>query len=158
VTGTVYMDHTHQFGNPGKLLQSGYRFVQHTSEKNWELTYFLNPQISDRHDLIGYQLSNDEGKVSANTVKVEEDLIDYNSTNKEFPKEFHIYLEDGRKIKFFHQNEIDRRSVFDDLNWIARNLARRLVGGEYYDHRGIGKMQIHGSPARSGHFNYFIVH
>lgn len=157
VKGTAYMDHTYQYGNPGKLLQSGYRFVQHDSEKDWELTYFLDPQSSGRPGLLGYHLSNDDGNVSANSVQLEEGVTDYNSRNNEFPDEFTVNLKDGRTITYLHQNEIDRRSVFADLNWIARNFARRLIGGEYYDHRGVGKIKIDEGPYMQGYFNYFIV-
>lgn len=157
VTGTAYMDHTFQYDNPGKLLQSGYRFIQHTSSNQWELTYFLDPKNSINPGLLGYHLSNVEGNVTAQSIQLEEGVADYNSSNDEFPEEFSINLDDDQVITFFHQSEIDRRSVFADLNWIARNFARRLIGGEYYDHRGVGEMQINDGSPRPGHFNYFIV-
>lgn len=157
VSGTAYMDHTQHFGNSGKLLQSGYRFIQHNSERNWEITYFLNPQDTNSADLIGYHLSSDDGIITVHTFELEESVANYYSRNKEYPEEFYIDLEDGRKINFFHRKEIDRHSVFNELNWVVRSLARRFIGGEYYDYRGIGEIQINDGPYRPGHFNYFIV-
>lgn len=157
VSGTAYMDHTYQYDNPGKLLKSGYRFVQHSSKSDWELSYFLDPQNSGNTHLLGYHLSSKEGEISAHTVEIEDGVKDYYSRNNEYPEEFHIYLDDGRKVRFIHQNEIDRRSAFSDLNWVARNLARRLIGGEYYDHRGVGEVMIDEGTTYPGYYNYFIT-
>jgi len=157
VTGTAYMDHTFQYGNPGKVLQSGYRFIQHTSLNEWELTYFLDPKNSNNTDVLGYHLSSDDGSVAAHKIQLEEGVVDYYTSNNEFPNEFRVVLDDERMITYLHQNEIGRRSVFADLNWIARKIARGFIGGEYYDHRGVGVMRIGEDQNLPGHYNYFIV-
>jgi hypothetical protein len=102
-------------------------------------------------------MSNNEGNVTAHEIQLEEGVVEHNSKNDEFPNEFSVILDDERTITYLHKNEIDRRSVFADLNWIARKFARGLIGGEYYDHRGVGVLKIDGGQNLPGYYNYFIV-
>jgi len=155
VKGTAYMDHTFQNQSSMRLLQSGFRFIQHTSKDAWELTYFLQPQKEG--DTVGYHLSSENGHVKANQVRVGTDISRYARSNREYPEEFNAQLDDGRALKFSDKKEIERRSIFADLSWLARNAVKALIGGDLTDHRGKGKMCIDDAPVKAGHFNYFIV-
>lgn len=157
VTGTAYMDHTYHFENTGRSLHSGYRFVHHGSENEWEVTYFLQPNSNPNRDFIGYHLSNRNGHVTATRFDAPLEIRDFISNQRVFPSDFSLHRECNPPLRLIFGEEIDRRSVFADLNWVARNLARRVIGGEIYDHRGTGTLIIGEQNPKHGFVNYFIA-
>lgn len=157
VSGTAYMDQTFHFENTGRNLHSGYRFVHHHSPQEWELTYFLQPKSMNERDFIGYHLSKSNDSVTASRIKIPAGMNDYISNHRVFPSDFSLERECHTSLRYIFGEEIDRRSIFADLNWIARNVARRLIGGEIYDHRGNGWIQPGESEPKAGYVNYFIA-
>ncbi|TVQ68246.1 MAG: hypothetical protein EA360_00210 [Balneolaceae bacterium] len=157
VSGTAYMDHTFHFENTGRSLHSGYRFVHHNSPGEWEVTYFIQPKSMNEQDFIGYHLSNSGGTVTATRFGVPFGIKSFISDQRVFPSDFSLQRECHPPLRYQFRKEIDRRSVFADLNWVARNLARRVLGGEIYDHRGTGYIITDENEPKPGYVNYFIA-
>lgn len=157
VRGTAYMDHTFHFENTGRSLHSGYRFVHHHSPEQWEVTYFIQPKSMAEEDFIGYHLSNSGGAVTATRFDAPTGIRGFINEQRVFPSDFSLQRDCHSPLRFLFGEEIDRRSVFADLNWVARNLARRVIGGEIYDHRGTGSIILGEKEPKPGYVNYFIA-
>lgn len=157
VRGTAYMDQTFHFENTGRNLHSGFRFVHHKSSEEWELTYYIQPKSLDNSEIIGYHLTKSNRSVKANRIGVQAGVNQYLTDQRRFPSEFSLTREGAPPLSFLLGHEIDRRSIFSDLNWVARNVARRLVGGEIFDHRGTGRIKTGDDEPASGYYNYFIA-
>lgn len=157
VEGTAYMDHTWQYQNAARTFESGYRFVQHTSPGNWDITYFLVPKQSGSNQVIGHRVASRNGSTEASPIRLTDQAASYLRSNQNYPGKFGLAGGTGDTVYFERTREIDRVSIISNLGWLARNAARSLMGGELFDHRGDGEIHVSGSPPKKGHYNYFIV-
>lgn len=157
VEGTAYMDHTHQHQTTTRLMHSGYRFVHHADNENWDILYFLLPSSSNNQSAVGYSLRSENGNVKL----MEVDRISYTSDGKAFGKTFprivEVKLADQSNLRIARTNDIERFSLLGELGRIARRAARTFLGGEVIDFRGEGTLMESSQRPKHGDYNFFFV-
>jgi hypothetical protein len=157
VAGTGYMDHTFQNQTTTRLMDSGYRFVNHIDKDNWDLLYFLLPSVSRGNGTVGYRLKSDNGNVSVEGIQSITDTHNSDAFDKSIPRIIELELENGASLRLFRDEDQERFSVLADLNWIARRAAKSFLGGEVIDFRGDATLQEPAHRPKKGHYNYFFV-
>lgn len=157
VSGTGYMDHTFQNQTTTRLMKSGYRFVNHIDEDNWDLLYFLLPSVSRGNGTVGYRLKSENGNVSVEGIESISDSHNSDAFGKSIPRIVELELESGTTLRLFRDRDQERFSVLADLNWIARRAAKSFLGGEVIDFRGDATLQEPAHRPKQGHYNYFFV-
>lgn len=156
VNGIGYMDHTWQFQSAARLFSSGYRFVYHRNVSEWDLIYFMVPAKRGQGP-IGYRLYAEAGKVKLEGVAEVENISMPSDRNIKVPLMMDLFLESGAGLRVENQELTDVSSVFTELNWVARNLMRRIAGGKMVDYRGTGKMRVGESLPKKGYYNYSSI-
>lgn len=152
VRGTAYMDHTWQYQNSSKKLKNGYRFVQLQDTGNWENVYFMETDARSGTRFIGYRLSSVDGAVTLQEVQSVS-----NSSSRDFQNNrMSISLTGGQKAEISSHSVVDVTSIFNDLNWVTRQLMRTVLGGEIMDTRGTAVLFTNGIR-KQGFFNQFAV-
>jgi len=157
VTGTGYMDHTFQNQTTTRLMNSGYRFVNHTDKDNWDLIYFLLPADNRSRSTAGYRLKSEKGIVSVQGIESIQNSHDSDAFGKSIPRIIELGLEDGGSLRLYRTADQERFSILSELNWIAKRAAKSFLGGEVIDFRGDATLQEPSHRPKQGHYNYFFV-
>jgi hypothetical protein len=156
VNGVGYMDQTWQFQNAAKLFSTGYRFIHHKDDKNWDHIYFMTPSKSTSAP-VGYRLTSKDGLVSLQGVRGLRVLEQSDDRSVRIPLRMELALADQPSVQLENAKVSDVSSVFTELNWVTRQLMRTIVGGEMVDYRGTGRMRPPGNDYKYGYFNYFVI-
>lgn len=157
VSGTAYMDHTHQHQTTTRLMHSGYRFVHHKDSKNWDLLYFMLPSGSDQSRTVGYSIRSTDGQITAKKVEQFSNVSDGRAFGKSFPRIIDITLSDQSSLRISRTNDIERFSILSELGRIARRAARTFLGGEVVDFRGEATLIERSQRPVHGDYNFFFV-
>ncbi|PWN07220.1 hypothetical protein [Rhodohalobacter mucosus] len=157
VDGTGYMDHTFQNQTTTRLMNSGYRFVNHTDSRNWDLLYFLLPADNRGRSTAGYRLKSENGRVSVQGIEAIQETHDSEAFGKSIPRIMELELENGGSLRLYRTEDEERFSVLSELNWLARRAAKSFLGGEVIDFRGDATLQEPSNRPKQGHYNYFFV-
>ncbi len=152
VSGVAYMDHTWQYQNSSKKLKNGYRFVHLQDTRNWENVYFMETDTRAGTRFVGYRLSSVDGVVSLQEIQSVS-----NTSSRDFQNNrMSISLTGGQKAEISSHSIMDVTTIFNDLNWVTRQLMRTILGGEIMDTRGTAVMLSNGNR-KQGFFNQFAV-
>lgn len=157
VNGTGYMDHTFQNQTTTRLMNSGYRFVNHTDRDNWDLLYFLLPADNRSRSTAGYRLKSENGIVSLQGIESIQETHQNEAFGKSIPRILELELEDGGSLRLYRTADQERFSILSELNWIAKRAARTFLGGEVIDFRGDATLQEPSHRPKQGHYNFFFV-
>lgn len=157
VSGSAYMDHTFQNQTTTRLIDSGFRFVNHQDNENWDLYYFMLPDKSEENATIGYRLKNRNGNVRVHGIEKITRLEEQRVFNEDIAELLEIELSNGEKVQIVRTVDIEKFSVLSELSRIARGIAKRFLGGEVIHFRGQANLEETGHRPISGHYNYFIV-
>lgn len=157
VRGTAYMDHTFQNQTTTRLMNSGYRFVNHMDRENWDVLYFLLPADNRQKRTIGYRLKSENGQVSVKGVHSIRETHNSDAFGKNIPRILEADLDDGTSIRLSRSDDQERFSILSELNWIARRAAKSFLGGEVIDFRGDATLQEPSNRPKQGHYNFFFV-
>jgi hypothetical protein len=157
VKGTVYMDHTFQNQTTTRLVDSGYRFVHHQDENNWEILYLMLPEDSSGRKTIGYHLTNRDGKISIQGVNRIKQMTRRSLFGEDVARTLEIELENSGTLRLNRRVDTEKFSVLDELGRIARRAARTFLGGEVIHFRGEGVILETGERSKRGYYNFFIV-
>lgn len=157
VSGTAYMDHTYQNQTTTRLINSGYRFISHENEWNWDLIYFLLPKDHDDRKTIGYRIQNRNGYIQMTGIEnitVLERSLAFEDSIADL---LEFRMSSGEKVQIKRFEDIEKFSVLSELNRIARSVARRFLGGEVIHFRGQATLNDSKINDLNGYYNYFIV-
>lgn len=164
LSGTAYMDHTFQNQTTTRLMNSGYRFISHTDENNWDITYALLPDAHEEMRVIGHRIISEKGTQKLQSAYQIMDMQRKRDLGERYADRLQLYLldlpvdEGGASIITIQRTQDDERfSILSDLSWIARRAASRFLGGEVIELRGEAVLQEMGEESVTGYYNYFIV-
>ncbi len=157
VKGTVYMDHTFQNQTTTRLVDSGYRFIHHQDENNWEILFMMLPEDSADRKTIGYHLTNRNGEIKIQGVNRIREMSKRNLFGENVARTLEIELENSTTIRMNRRVDTEKFSVLGELGRIARRAARTFLGGEVIHFRGEGTIFETGERSKRGYYNYFIV-
>gem|GEM_PF-504888 len=157
VTGTAYMDHTFQNQTTTRLMHSGYRFVNHLDQENWDILYFMLPKNSTNNRTIGYRVVKSGNNVSMTGVKRIEQLHRGRAFNTSVPRIVELRLEDDSTLRISRTEDQEKFSILSELGWLARRAARSFLGGEVIDFRGEATLQESSHRPKPGDYNFFLV-
>jgi hypothetical protein len=162
VTGTAYMDHTHQYRTTIQLMDSGKRFVWHQDEENWTVIYCLTPRGgslgNQQKKTIGYILSKrNGGDVNLSGIERVRETTRSTAFGVRIPSVMDLQLSDGKTIRIVRTSDQEKFSILGELNWVARSAAKSYLGGEIIDIRGEASLLIEDSKPLQGEYNYFVV-
>lgn len=157
VAGTAYMDHTFQNQTTTRLVNSGYRYIEHEDQNNWNILYFLLPRDRNERATIGIHLQNMNGSIRMRGIE----NISYMDKSSVFGDSVADYLElrlsNDESVSIRRTHDIERFSVLSELNRFARSVARRFLGGEVIHFRGYAVFSESNNSESKGYYNYFIV-
>lgn len=164
LSGTAYMDHTFQNQTTTRLMNSGYRFISHTDENNWDITYALLPGEHKEMRVIGHRIISEEGSTKLQSAYQIMEMKRKRDLGERYADRLQLYLldlpvdEGGANIITIQRTQDDERfSILSDLSWIARRAASRFLGGEVIELRGEAVLEEMGEESVAGYYNYFIV-
>lgn len=157
VEGTAYLDHVYQYQTTTRLIDSGYRFIQHQDQDNWDLIFIMIPDHSVPDQVIGQRIRSRQGDVSSSIVRKAERRADEYLFGNRVTSELHIELSDGQIVTLRRTADHERFSVLSELNRFARAAARRFLGGEIIHFRGEAQLSDSSNKPYEGHYNFFIV-
>lgn len=157
VFGTAYMDHTFQNERTTKLMDSGYRFVHHQNADNWDLVYFMLPNNSSNNQTIGHRIVNHNGDISSQIVNRMIQKVESDAFGKDIARILEVDVDEGQPIRILRTEDHEKFSIFDELGWPARQVARSFLGGEVIEFRGEGLLMELSHKPKKGFYNYFLV-
>jgi hypothetical protein len=157
IKGTAYMDHTFQNQTTTRLMNSGYRFVNHQNRNNWDILYFMLPKNSSNNQTIGYRLAKSDYNVSVTGVERIEQMHNGRAFNTSLPRIVEIKLEDESTLRISRTQDQEKFSILSELGWLARRAARSFLGGEVIDFRGEASLQESSHRPKQGDYNFFLV-
>ncbi len=153
VTGTAYMDHTYQSTITPRVLSSGYRYINHDTE-NWQIGYFLLPKETREHtDIVGYSL-----KKQPDGVKLKKPSTIRLSDNTDFkggrvPENLSVDFNPSGSSSVTVKEGFERLSFLSEVSGLRKRIARRYLGGEIIEYRGVGQLD----DGNRAYLNYFQV-
>ncbi|AXJ00475.1 hypothetical protein CYPRO_1212 [Cyclonatronum proteinivorum] len=161
VTGTAHMDHTFQHQTTTRLMDSGYRFISHTDEDNWDVLFFFLPAGERNLRTIGYMLSSTAGEQDIFAVHNIERKNTSRLHGKRVAAEAEIMLmHPAGTIKVANlrrERDMERFSMLSELSWVERRVARTFLGGEVLEFRGEATFSVPGRETATGFYNFFLV-
>ncbi len=157
VSGTAYMDHTFQNQTTTRLVDSGFRFVNHQNNQNWDLIYSLLPRDHQDRKTIGYRIKKRNGNIRMTGIENITTLDKSRAFGDSVADQLEFRLSNDEKIQIHRQIDIERFSVLSELNRLARSVARRFLGGEVIHFRGEAYLTDSQQRNQRGYYNYFIV-
>lgn len=162
VTGTAYMDHTHQYRTTIQLMDSGKRFVWHQDNDNWTVIYCLTPRGGSLGNqmkrTIGYMLSKrNGGEVTLAGIERVRETTRSTAFGIRVPSVMDLELTNGETIRIVRTDDQEKFSILGELHWVARSAAKSYLGGEIIDIRGEASLLIEDSKPLQGEYNYFVV-
>lgn len=157
VSGTGYMDHTFQNQTTTKLMDSGFRFVNHTDSENWDLLYFMSPQKNNSHHTIGYRLLSEEGNVSVKGINKINNIHIGRAFDTEIPRIIELQLTNESTVRVSRTKDQEKFSILSELGWVARRAAKSFLGGEVIDFRGEATLQETSHRPKEGNYSFFLV-
>lgn len=157
VKGTAYMDHTFQNQTTTRLMNSGYRFVNHQDSKNWDIIYFMLPKNTWQNRTLGYRIHSTEGNIAHNGVYKIEQLHQGSAFNSSLPRIIELQLDNDHTIRISRTRDQEKFSILSELGWLARRAARSFLGGEVIDFRGEASLQESSHRPKQGDYNFFLV-
>lgn len=156
VTGTGYMDHTFQNQTTTQLMNSGYRYVHHGDNGDWDVMYFMIPRNHYGMQTIGYRMHSDGNEVNLQGVSSIVDFVDGRAFREDVPQRLGLFMDDETIIYLNRVIDEERFSVLGQLSWIARRAARAFLGGDVIDIRGQAALEID-NTMKNGEYNFFFV-
>jgi len=157
VTGTVYMDHTFQNETTTRLIHSGYRYIHHEDENNWDLIYLMLPENTDQNETIGYRLKKSNGEITLNGVERITQITNSETFGEDLPRILELQLDNGSTLRLNRTNDTEKFSVLGELGRIAKSVARRFLGGEIVHFRGDAVLMEPGQRPSRGYYHYLVV-
>lgn len=156
VTGTAYMDHTHQQETTTRLMDSGFRFVHHSDRNNWDLLYSLNPN-GRKAAPVGYMLRSIDGNVELVEVESFNSVSGGRAFGKNIPRIIDFNFDDSKTKRITRTQNQEKYALLGGLGWVAKRAARTFLGGEIIDFRGEAILTEDSSIPKHGEYNFFIV-
>lgn len=157
VSGTVYMDHTFQNETTTRLIHSGYRYIYHEDEDNWDLIYLMLPENSDQNETIGYRLKKSNGEITLNGVDRITQMTNSETFGEDLPRILELQLDNGDTLRLNRTKDTEKFSVLGELGRIAKSVARRFLGGEIVHFRGDAVLMEQGKRPTHGYYHYLVV-
>lgn len=156
VSGTAYMDHTHQHQTTTRLMDSGYRVIYHENQNNWKVIYTLLPEKPNLEP-VGYFLSSKGGSVELHEIDSVSKLASSEAFGKSIPRILNFKFQNSKDIQISRSEDQERFSLLGELGWVARRAARTFLGGEVIDFRGTATLHIPSERPKQAEYNFFIV-
>jgi len=157
VSGTVYMDHVFQQQTTTRLVDSGYRFIHHYDNNNWDILYMMLPDNSNNRRVIGHRIINRNGNITLQGLDNIEHLTTRNTFGENVARELEIRLSNSETIRLTRRTDTEKFSVLGELGRFARRAARTFLGGEVIHFRGEAILFETGQRPIRGHYNFLIV-
>ena len=157
VHGSAYMDHTYQNQTTTRLVNSGYRYVEHSDRHNWDIFYFMLPSDRNERSTIGLRLQNINGNIQMKGIENITNMEKNDLFGDSVAELLEIKFGSGERVEIRRTNDIERFSVLSELNRFARSVARRFLGGEVIHFRGEATLNEGENSESNGYYNYFIV-
>ncbi len=157
VQGTAYMDHTFQNRTTTQLMDSGYRYVNHSGPKDWDLIYFMLPKNSVNQNTIGYRVHNNNGRKRLQGIDRISNLQKVSLFGENVAQNIELTFNDGQNIQILTTENHEKFSVLSELGRLARSVARRFLGGEVIHFRGEAVLLEPANRSKDGYYNFFII-
>ena len=153
VTGTAYMDQTYQTTITPRVLNSGFRYVNHDRD-NWEIGYLLLPEESrSSSEIVGYGI-----RKTGNRVQLKKPQHMELGDNTDFkggrvPSKLHIEYNPSGKSEVAVTEGLERLSFLSEVSGFRKRIARSYLRGEVIEYRGMGKL----NDEKPAFLNFFRV-
>lgn len=157
VTGTAYMDHTFQNHTTTHLMNSGYRYIHHNSPDEWDIIYFMLPNNSADQKTIGYRVENSNGNLNLDGVDQILNIEKSQIFDENVAQVIEMKFSDGQTTQLLRTENHEKFSVLSELGRLARNVARRFLGGEVIHFRGEATLLEPAKRRKDGYYNFFII-